>query len=136
MSSWERDMRRLKGLTEKKITKVYRIAVMETTKDIIMDTPVDEGRLRGNWRAGINDQPSGQLEMLDKTGMATIERITAIIAPLQYDQKLVFCNNLPYAIPIEYGHSREKAPQGMVRRNISNWDARIDRIARVVRNER
>ena len=39
--------------------------------------------------------------------MATIGRITAIIAPLQYDQSLVFCNNLPYAIPIEYGHSRE-----------------------------
>ena len=135
MSSWERDMRRLRGLTQKKMTKVYRIAVMETTKDIIMDTPVDEGRLRGNWQAGINDQPSGQLGMLDKTGMATIGRITAIITPLQYDQKLVFCNNLPYAIPIEYGHSREKAPQGMVRRNLTNWDARVDRIARVVRNE-
>ena len=135
MSSWERDMRRLRGLTEKKMTKVYRIAVMETTKDIIMDTPVDEGRLRGNWQAGINDQPSGQLDLLDKTGMTTIGRITAIIAPLQYDQVLVFCNNLPYAVPIEYGHSREKAPQGMVRRNISNWNARVDRIARVVRNE-
>ena len=90
MSSWERDMRRIKGLTEKKMTKVYRIAVMETTKDIIMDTPVDEGRLRGNWQAGINDQPSGQLDLLDKTGMATIGRITAIVAPLQYDQALVF----------------------------------------------
>ena len=135
MSSWERDMRRLKNLTEKKMTKVYRIAVMETTKDIIMDTPVDEGRLRGNWQAGVNDQPSGQLDLLDKTGMTTIGRITAIIAPLQYDQVLVFCNNLPYAVPIEYGHSREKAPQGMVRRNISNWNARVDRIARVVRNE-
>ena len=135
MSSWERDMRRLRGLTEKKMTKVYRIAVMETTKDIIMDTPVDEGRLRGNWQAGINDQPSGQLDLLDKTGMATIGRIPAIIAPLQCDQSLVFCNNLPYAVPIEYGHSREKAPQGMVRRNLTNWDARVDRIARVVRNE-
>ena len=135
MSSWERDMRRLGGLTEEKMTKVYRIAVMETTKDIIMDTPVDEGRLRGDWQAGVNYQPSGQLEMLDRTGMATIGRITAIITLLQYDQKLVFCNNLPYAIPIEYGHSREKAPQGMVRRNIANWDARVDRIARVVRNE-
>lgn len=135
MSSWERDMRRLKGLTEKKMTKVYRIAVMETTKDIIMDTPVDEGRLRGNWQAGVNDQPSGQLDLFDKTGMTTIGRITAIIAPLQYDQVLVFCNNLPYAVPIEYGHSREKAPQGMVRRNLTNWDARVDRIARVVRNE-
>ena len=135
MSSWERDMRRLRGLTEKKMTKVYRIAVMETTKDIVMDTPVDEGRLRGNWQAGVNDQPSGQLDLLDKTGMTTIGRITAIIAPLQYDQKLVFCNNLPYAVPIEYGHSREKAPQGMVRRNLTNWNARVDRIARVVRNE-
>ena len=135
MSSWERDMRRLRGLTEEKMTKVYRIAVMETTKDIIMDTPVDEGRLRGNWQVGVNYQPSSQLEMLDRTGMATIGRITAIITLLQYDQKLVFCNNLPYAIPIEYGHSREKAPQGMVRRNIANWDARVDRIARVVRNE-
>lgn len=135
MSSWERDMRRLRGLTEKKMTKVYRIAVMETTKDIITDTPVDEGRLRGNWQVGINDQPSGQLDLLDKTGMATIGRITAIIAPLQYDQALVFCNNLPYAVPIEYGHSREKAPQGMVRRNLTNWNARVDRIARAVRNE-
>ena len=135
MSSWERDMRRLRGLTEKKMTKVYRIAVMETTKDIIMDTPVDEGRLRGNWQVGINDQPSGQLDLLDRTGMVTIGRITAIIAPLQCDQSLVFCNNLPYAIPIEYGHSREKAPQGMVRRNLTNWNARVGRIAKAVRNE-
>ena len=135
MSSWERDMRRLRGLTEKKMTKVYRIAVMETTKDIIMDTPVAEGRLRGNWQVGINDQPSGQLDLLDRTGMVTIGRITAIIAPLQCDQSLVFCNNLPYAIPIEYGHSREKAPQGMVRRNLTNWNARVGRIAKAVRNE-
>ena len=135
MSSWGQDMRRIRGLTEEKMTKVYRIAVMETTKDIIMDTPVDEGRLRGNWQAGVNDQPSGQLDLLDRTGMVTIGRITAIIAPLQCDQSLVFCNNLPYAIPIEYGHSREKAPQGMVRRNLTNWNARVGRIAKAVRNE-
>lgn len=135
MSSWERDMRRLRGLTERKITKVYRIVVMETAKDIIMDTPVDEGRLRGNWQMGVNSQPSGQLEIFDKTGMVTIGHITAILAPVQHYQKLVFCNNLPYAIPIEYGHSRRKAPQGMVRRNTVNWDARVDRVARVVRNE-
>ena len=135
MSSWGQDMRRIRDLTEEKMTKVYRIAVMETTKDIIMDTPVDEGRLRGNWQVGINDQPSGQLDLLDKTGMATIGRITAITAPLQCDQSLVFCNNLPYAIPIEYGHSREKAPQGMVRRNLTNWNARVGRIAKAVRNE-
>ena len=136
MGQWEVDMRRIKGLTESKMVKVLKIAAMETMRDIIMDTPVDTGRLRGNWQVGIGQKESGQLSVLDPNGGVTIARITSKLVQINKNDTIVFYNNLPYAYPIEFGHSAVKAPQGMVRKNIANWGGRVARIARVVKNER
>lgn len=136
MAQWEADMRRIRTLTEAKMVKVLRIASMETTRDIIMDTPVDTGRLRGNWQCGIGQKTEGQLSVFDKSGGVTIARITSILSQLNKNDVAIFYNNLPYAYPIEFGHSTRKAPQGMVRKNLTNWGSRVSRIARVVKNER
>lgn len=136
MAQWEADMRRIRGLTKEKMVKVMRIASMETTKDIIMDTPVDTGRLRGNWQVGIGQKTEGQLSLFDQGGGVTVSRIYGKLIEISYDDVVVFYNNLPYAYPIEFGHSVRKAPQGMVRKNVSNWGSRVARIARVVKNER
>lgn len=136
MAQWEADMRRIRNLTEKKMNKVYRIATMETAKDIIMDTPVDTGRLRGNWQAGRGSKNSGQLSVFDKSGGLSVSRITSVFTKLKSGDVAYFFNNLPYAYPIEFGHSTRKAPQGMVRKNVVNWGSRVERIARVVKNER
>lgn len=136
MAQWEADMRRLKGLTEAKMVKVLKIASMETMRDIIMDTPVDTGRLRGNWQMGIGQKTEGQLSVFDPNGGVTIARITTKLVQINKNDTIVFFNNLPYAYPIEFGHSVRKAPQGMVRKNVVNWGSRVIRIARVVKNER
>lgn len=135
MSDWEADMSRIIGLTEKKMAKVLRVVTMETTRDIIMDTPVLEGRLRGNWQVGIGSKNQNQLELTDKSGGTTISRITSALVHVKHTDTVIFFNNLPYAYPIEYGHSRVKAPRGMVRKNLVNWGGRVARVARAVKDE-
>lgn len=73
------------------------------------------GRFRANWQLGVDVRPAGTLEKIDKEGDDTR---SAVIASLPGDGKnagpiYYLTNNLPYAIPLEKGHSTQ-APSGIV----------------------
>lgn len=87
---------------------------LDALRRIVLRTPVDTGRLRGNWQVGINDSPSGEVDGTDPTGSTAIQEGTSKLAALGFAQQVFITNNLPYAAAIEGGHSREKAPAGMV----------------------
>jgi len=44
-------------------------------------------------------------------------------------------NNVEYIVPLEYGHSRQQAPQGMVRVSIADIVNQWPEIVSVVRRE-
>jgi hypothetical protein len=95
---------------------------MALFRSIIQDTPVDTGRLAGNWQSTLNSPASGESSAMGKA--------TAIsgINPGKASDTAFLTNNLPYAARIEFeGWSHTKAPQGMVRRN-------VNRIAAIIRN--
>ena len=93
---------------------------------VIMDTPVDEGRLIANWfpSEGVPSQQSTQ--EADKTGALSTSRINGYANSQTGGRKTYLTNNLPYAVPIEFGHSKIKAPQGMVRKNVGRFQALVD----------
>lgn len=90
---------------------------------VIFDTPVDTGRLRANWIFSTGeDTPQGDPNLFDKLGAQTVTAVTNGVQQNVTDKDGVvnIGNSMHYAHRIEYlGWSRVKAPQGMVRKNMT-----------------
>lgn len=96
-------------------TIIARIA-LDAVRRIVLRTPVDKGRARGNWFAQIGSAGTEISESFDPTGSAAIQRANgALSAYRAYDGFPVISiyNNLPYINALEHGHS-DQAPAGMV----------------------
>jgi hypothetical protein len=102
--------------------------VIELFSSVIADTPVDTGRLRGNWQTTKNSPAQGDLERKQKpkrSGPATLEAFTNVDGTGLF----YLTNTLPYAERVEFdGYSKIKAPRGMVRINAK-------RIKQILRKE-
>lgn len=106
--------------TQEKMDAVFQDIVIEIGESVIMLSPVDTGRFKGNWQLTI-DAPSNQsLINYDKQGFATLERLVNVANTLEIGQKAFIVNNLRYAIPLEYGHS-DQAPSGVVRVTLARF---------------
>lgn len=89
-----------------KLTK--RIAG-DMLQSVIMRSPVDTGQYRGNHRIGIN---SINTLANDDTNGALEQGIATITAGAGVGKVVYLSNSLPYAVPLENGHSKQ-APQGV-----------------------
>lgn len=89
-----------------------RLAIEAFTR-VIMRSPVDTGRFRGNWQVAIDNIPEGTLEIDDANGTATVSAATAAAAGVRLGDVIYLINNLPYAQRLENGWSGQ-APAGMV----------------------
>jgi hypothetical protein len=91
---------------------------------IIEATPVLSGRLRGDWRTSVGSpilesrpEINASPEELLRIAM---DEMRAVVGAWDTKEPVFLTNNMPYAEVIEYeGHSRIKAPQGMVRVSIA-----------------
>lgn len=73
------------------------------------------GRFRGNWQVSFDTALTGELERIDPTGRGSKGDGTAVIKGFTTEVGTIWMmNNLPYAQPLEYGHSTQ-SPAGMVR---------------------
>ncbi|EGJ5261586.1 HK97 gp10 family phage protein [Salmonella enterica subsp. enterica serovar Typhimurium] len=103
---------------------------------VIRDTPVDTGRLRGNWQCTIGEPTSGELDVTDKQGQETINNMVQTVDTARRDFVAYLTNNLAYAPVAEFGLWKDKdgkpangprtisgystqAPFGMVGLNVS-----------------
>ena len=96
--------------------KIRREFILKLFSAVIKDTPVDTGRLRGNWFPKVGS-PSREKKETAKEN-ESIPRIPGNLG--KFGDTVYMSNNLDYAAGIEYeGRSRIKAPAGMVRINIA-----------------
>ena len=73
------------------------------------------GRFRGNWQVSFDSPSQGETGRIDKSGGETLAAGNLMIEQFKVGTKAVyFCNNVPYAYRLEFGHSKQ-APNGMVR---------------------
>jgi len=107
--------------TKADIIRARRIAIIKLFSAVVFDTPVDTGRLRGNWIITENAPSKEVRKSADKGGAVVIANV--LEKTTGHDGVLFFVNNLPYAHRIEYDSWSQQAPGGMVRKNI----ARINR---------
>lgn len=98
-----------------------REIILRLFRAVIYDTPVLEGTLRANWRCSANASLPSVIEY--RPAEAVISEIQAILNGAMMEDDIYLRNNLPYAYRIEYlGWSRVKAPQGMVRKNVTRFN--------------
>ena len=73
------------------------------------------GRFRGNWQVSFDAPTTDETGRIDKTGNLTKAAGNYTLSLFKVGMKSIyFCNNVPYAYPLEMGHSTQ-APGGMVR---------------------
>lgn len=98
--------------------KTIRGTLLSFTGRVIRETPVDTGRLRGNWQSSLNVPKQSELQVQDRSGSKSIAESESVLSKLKLGNIFWFTNNLPYARRIEEGWSQQ-APQGMLRRNVA-----------------
>lgn len=120
----------------KRVNREIKRELKRTCKKIIKDTPFDKGRLKNNWYASNRAIGVRTNKQNDPSGKKSLARVDKALARLKVGQRFHFFNNLPYARVVEYGlypnppkkptgktinGFSKKAPQGMLRKNISGF---------------
>ena len=120
---------------------VVRKVALEVLTRVVMMSPVDTGRFRGNWTVSIGSVDSSVSAEdksrvlgaivpasgdVDPSGGATIARGSAVIPGASAGQSIFITNNLPYARRLEHGWSKQ-APAGMVRVVVQEFNDMIQK---------
>lgn len=122
--SFADDIKRFAAKTSKAHDEIARGTTIALFNAVIMDTAVDEGRLRGDWQTTVGQPAAGENGRFDAAGTAAMAEVIANTPP-GAGQETLLTNNMPYCEKIENGSS-DKAPQGMVHRNVDRFQKLID----------
>nr|DAH56204.1 MAG TPA: tail component [Caudoviricetes sp.] len=123
--SYADQLKRFKEMHEKESTRVWRAAMLEVMAGTIMDTPVLDGYLRGGWAAYLGAAGIGGLAP-DKNGSIAMKQVSNAVSRAALGTDVWFVNRYPYAYDIEYNGHSQKAPEGMLRRNLARWNLLIE----------
>ncbi|MBP2157127.1 Neck protein [Erwinia rhapontici] len=117
------------------LTKAGRLRPGRKVKDsmgITAPPGYTGGRFRGNWQVSFDQKSEGETGRIDKSGNETIAAGNMVIERFKVGMTAVyFCNNVPYAYPLEFGHSKQ-APGGMVRITAAEFQRFFDEAVREV----
>jgi len=90
------------------------------------------GRFRGNWQVSFDAPTTEENVRIDKTGDLTKAAGNYTLSLFKVGMSSIyFCNNVPYAYPLEMGHSTQ-APGGMVRITAAEFQRFFDEAIREV----
>lgn len=121
--------------------KVIRKVLFDIGTKIVMRSPVGDavfwkspppkgyvgGRFRGNWQYGFGMAPSSELDSIDKSGSVSTGRITAGVMGSPAIGIHYLVNNLPYAMRLENGWSRQAvAPAAIVGRTVLEFQSMVE----------
>ena len=119
---------------------VVRKSTLEVFKGVVLKTPVDTGRARGNWNVAAGAADTSTTPTANQArGMTEVAKAASIAA----GGIVYLANSLPYIRVLEYGqypnppkggkgktaggYSRQ-APQGMVRLTAIEFDSYVRRV--------
>ena len=112
-----------------------RAIALQLLRSVVLLSPVDTGRFRGNWSVQFDANPQ-QPAGVDPSGDATITRGEATLGEFKLGvmPSIFILNHLPYSSPLEYGHSKQ-APEGMVRITVQEFQRLWREVARELTSE-
>lgn len=113
------DLKKFGQVTRAQARTIFQKIALDLDTAVVLATPVDEGRARGNWFPSINS-PSSEVDMAatDKSGSGAISALESVVAKADLGDTIWQTNNLPYILPLENGWSQQ-APEGMVDENLN-----------------
>lgn len=109
---WDFDPSQFARMVEEDVGKRLRIISMALLSEIVTRSPVDTGRFRANNQVSIGSPDYSVTDAADKSGGATLQQGSAVIAQGKPYSVIYIQNNLPYAEALENGHSKQ-APTGV-----------------------
>lgn len=124
------DLRRFSAQTQERLVVIPRKIALEVLRRVVMRTPVDQGRARGNWQTEVGTMNEGESDVVDPGGGAAIEAgVSAIESWTAENVGLFIFNNVPYIGKLEDGYS-DQAPAGMVKVTVAEFDMIVDMASR------
>lgn len=117
--SFAKDVQDFIEFAEEQSEEETRAIALQLFKGVIRDTPVKEGRLKGNWIATINSPSNASTLDKDKTksGGPTISKASKVVLRMKGDESIYLTNNLEYAGYVEFGTPNQEARR-MVGKNV------------------
>lgn len=115
--SLERDIRAVKKGLVQGIEDVIAKMALSTFSSVVLATPVDTGRARGNWQPSFGSPATSATNNTDKGGGTTIASGSGLFARYEFGEKIFLTNNVPYIQRLNEGHSKQ-APAGFVQKAI------------------
>lgn len=113
------DLKKFGKVTREQARMIFQKIALDLDSRIVLGTPVDTGRARGNWFPSLNSPSTAvDLSATDKSGAVAQGRLSGVIAGAKLGDTIWQTNNLPYILPLENGHSGQ-APEGMVDINLN-----------------
>lgn len=106
--------------TLEKMGRATRKIALDAFANVIMMSPVDTGRFRGNWQAAIGAIPGGTVEAMDASGNTVIAAVSGVVDGMEPGDVIYMANNLPYAQRLEDGYSQQ-APAGFVKLTVQRF---------------
>src|SRR5216684_3015365 len=84
--------------TKLRMNTVVRVIALQLLVRLVMKSPVDTGRFRGNWTVGVGAPTNLTTEEVDKGGGATIARGSQVIGTVDVAKavSIFLTNHLPY----------------------------------------
>ncbi|MBX5238625.1 HK97 gp10 family phage protein [Rhizobium sp. NLR22b] len=111
-------------LTDDAILAVTKKVTLQALRGVVLKSPVDTGRFRGNWNVSVNVADMSTSDSLDKNGGSTITRGAAVVEALVPYTVVWVSNGLPYARRLENGHSKQ-APAGVVALTVAEIESQF-----------
>ena len=111
-----------------KVTTITRAIALEVFRRVILKTPVDTGRARGNWQCTISVPAASVADVEDKGGGKAIAQAADEVMGWEPSKVVIFLtNNLPYIQRLDDGYSQQ-APSGMVAVTLAELDGIMVRV--------
>jgi hypothetical protein len=117
VTRWSQDLGALARKTGLRMETVVRKVTFELFRNVVLKSPVDQGRFRANWNVSLaSPDPS----FTDGTSIARGLTEASKALSLPVGQIVYLTNGLPYARRLEFGYSKQ-APYGMVRLSLLEY---------------
>jgi hypothetical protein len=144
--NFERDLSSFVTETTANAEAVLRAVAVSILQQLVMRSPVDTGRFRGNWQVGLGKAAPGPVDTTDAN--AALAAAQSAVRPFTLGQTIFLANQLPYGPVLEFGlypnppkggagktvgGFSKQAPAGMVGVTLRDFDAHVQRAARAVK---
>lgn len=116
---WDRSIAAELARMKASLAEVVQEAARVAARSIITYTPVDTGRLAGNWQGAINAEPPTARLQDDPSKQFTLTFFEALVEKIELGDQFVMTNATPYAEFINDGTSKTP-PRKMVERGAAD----------------